>query len=550
MITWIQNTVRKHTMLIFVFLLLVVAIPFVFTIGAAPGFEKAGHSLLERPFFNYNLGSIDDQRRIFGDAEVSIYLQAGFMALSGGQLQEYALQRVAALFLADVHGLPKPSQKQLTDHLATLRLFQNEQGQFDARRYADFTDSLNNNPQLTRSDVARVLAEDVRMMQVQEIIAGPGYVLPAEVRSQLVRSGTEWTVSVATADFNDFTPEVPVNELNLAAWFDENIVRYQTPTRVSVDYVTFSPASHVGEVAFTEDELLAFYKSNPARFPGSADADAAATDSEVIPLALRSAVESALRDELAARRAAMVASDFAVALVDRKIVRDSAGLEDLIATFNATRRTAPLLSATATPTELNWPADAVQAAFKLNERRFFSDPFTLADGSTIVLLWNNTIEPSVPSLEQVRDAVVRDFTAAERRRMFVEAGSRWRADLAARVSAGQTLEAAAAAMGTPKFEVMSYPTFARQNPPEGIEPAALSALEQTTVGSLSGFIPTGQKGVLVHVVARKEPSIDENSPEYAMARTQLARLSASLGQNVVLSALVERELGKSGAIEP
>lgn len=550
MISWIQVTFQKHTKLIFVFLLLVVAIPFVFTIGAAPGIGKAGHELLKRPFFNYNLGSDDDQRRIFGDAELSIYLQAGFMALSGGQLQDYALQRVAALHIADVHGLPQPSQKQLTDHLATLRLFQNEQGQFDAKRYADFTDSLKGNTEISRGDVARVLADDVRLIQVQEIISGPGYVLPAEVKSQIVRGGTEWTVSVAATDFNAFTPDVPVNELNLAAWFEENIARYQTPTRVSVDYVSFKPADFAHDVAFTEDELLAFYRANPARFPGSADDATAAADTGAIPLALRSAVESALRTELASKRAARTASDFAFAVFDRKIARGSTALEDLIKSYKATRQTAPLISASETPGELNWPANVSQEAVRLGEQRYFSDPLSLPDGSTIILLWNETILPGTPALAQVRDAVVRDFTAAERSRMFAEAGRRWREDLAARVAAGQTLEAAAAAMGTPKFQVVGYPAFARQTPPEGIEPAALSALEQTAVGELSGFTRSGQKGIVVHVAARKEPAVDENSPEFTMARTQLARLSANLGQNVVLSALVERELGKSADLEP
>jgi peptidyl-prolyl cis-trans isomerase D len=379
---------------------------------------------------------------------------------------------------------------------------------------------------------------------VQEIISGPGYVLPSEIRSQLVRGGTEWTVSVATADFNAFTPDVPVNELNLAAWFEQNIERYQTPTRVSVDYVSFKPAEFAQDVTFTEDELLAFYKANPARFPGSTDDTTAAADSGGIPLAFRGAVEGALRTELASKRAARAAETFAEAILDRKIVRGSTGLEDLIKTHKATRNTAPLFSASEPPKELNWPASVAQEAFNLSDRRYYSGPLSLADGSTIILLWNETIPPATPTLAQVRDAVVRDFTAAERRRMFVEAGRQWRDALAARMASGQSLEAAAAAMGTPKFEVVGYPAFSRRTPPEGIAPAALSALEQTGVGELSGFIPTGEKGILVHVAARKEPAIDENSPEYAAARTQLARLSANLGQNVVLSALVERELGK------
>jgi peptidyl-prolyl cis-trans isomerase D len=550
MITWIQVTFQKHTKLIFLFLLLVIAIPFVFTIGAAPGIGKAGHKILERPFFGYNLGSADDQRRIFGDAELSVYLQAGFMALDGSQLQDYALQRVAALHIADVNGLPQPTPKQLTDHLATLRLFQSPEGPFDSKRYTDFTDSLKNNQEITRADVARVLADDVRLQQVQAIISGPGYVLPEEVKSQMVRAMTEWTISVASADFEAFTPDVAVNELNLNAWFDENIARYQIPARVSVDYVSFKPADYMQEVSFTEAELLAFYKANPSRFPGSADDASAATDVDTVPLAFRGAVEAALRTELASKRATRVASDFAYAIFTGGVARGSPALDELIARYKVSRQSAPLFTAAEAPKELGWPATVAQEAFRLSEQKYYSEALPVSDGSAVVLLWNETVPPSTPTLAEVRDAVVRDYTSAERRRLFVDAGNRWRAELQSRVASGMTLEAAAAAMGAPKLEVVNYPAFPRRQPPENVEPAVLSALEQTPTGGISGFIPTGTKGLLVNVISRKEPAVDESTPEYTAAREQLALRAASLGQNLVLAGLVERELGKTADIEP
>lgn len=543
MISWIQVTFQKHTKLIFVFLLLVVAIPFVFTIGAAPGFGKAGHKMLQKPFFNYDLGKAEDQQRIIGDAEISVFLQAGFMALNGAQLQDYAFQRTAALYLADTHGIPKPTSTELTEHLSKLRLFQNAEGQFDSKRYADFTDSLKSNPQLTRADIARVLADDVRLAKVQEIISGPGYVLPAAVRTQVRQAGTEWSVDVASTDFEAFTPEVPVNELNLAAYFEANAPRYATPPRVSVDYVAFKAADYASDVSFTEDELLAFYLRNPARFPTSAED--ASTDSSAIPAAIRATVENTLRDELASRRAARVASDFAFALFNQNIVRNSTGMDDLIAGYRATRKSAPPFAANQTPQELNWTPTIAQAAFSLNEQRFFSDPLPTPDGATVVLLWNNTIPESMPSLAEVRDAVVADFKDSERARMFAEAGARWREELQAKIAGGMSLQAATASMTSPKFEVVSHPAFTLRNPPEKVDGAVLNALDQTAVGSVSGLIRSGTKGLFVNVVSRREPPVDDASPEYQAAREQLSRLAAGLGQNLVLAELVERELSRT-----
>lgn len=553
MISWIQVTFQKHTKLIFLFLLLVIAIPFVFTIGATPGIGKAGHKILEKPFFGYNLASADDQRRIFGDAELSVYLRAGYMALDGSQLQDYALQRAAALHLADTYGLPAPSPKQLTDHLAGLRVFQNAEGQFDAKRYADFIDSLNSNPRLTRAEVARVMNDDVRATQIQEILSGPGYVLPPEVKSQVERAGTEWTVSVASTDFAAFTPQIVINELSLGAFFDQNIARYQTPPRVSVDYVTFKPSAYVNDVKFTEDDLLAFYKANPARFPVPTDDAKAGADAapptDAIPPALHAAVESALRTSLASKHAASVASDFDFAIFDQKIERASTGLDELISRYKVTRQKAPLFTASAPPKELGWTDTIAKEAFKLNEQRYFSDPLPLADGSVVVLFWNETVPETTPALADVRDAVVRDFTNVERRRMFVEAGAKWRAALQAKISSGMTLEAAAASLASPKFEVVNYGPFTRRKPPEKIEPTVLAALDQTPVGQLSGFTTSGQKGLLVDVVAKKELAVDDSSPEFAAARDQLARISANVSQTLILSELVKSELDKTSDLD-
>ena len=40
MISWIQITFEKHTKVFLAFLLIVITVPFVFTIGAAPGIGR------------------------------------------------------------------------------------------------------------------------------------------------------------------------------------------------------------------------------------------------------------------------------------------------------------------------------------------------------------------------------------------------------------------------------------------------------------------------------------------------------------------------------
>src|SRR5690606_13771695 len=114
MISWLQITFQKHFRVLFLVLLVVLIVAFVFTIGAMPGMGQAGPKIRPRDFFGANLGSPEDTGRVFGDANLSVFLRVGYPALDQAQLQDYALQRHAGLHLANELNLPAPSTEQLT----------------------------------------------------------------------------------------------------------------------------------------------------------------------------------------------------------------------------------------------------------------------------------------------------------------------------------------------------------------------------------------------------------------------------------------------------
>src|SRR4051812_47994104 len=167
MISWIQKTFQQHFRAIFAIMLAVLIISFVFTIGA-PGISgRADRKILTRPFFGVNLSSQVDQQKIYGDANLSILLRAGYAALEGAQLQQFALQRQASLAFADKLNVPAPSNDEIAEYVKGLRGFQGPNGQFDPKRYADFRDSLKSNPRLRESDVSRILSDDIRAERAQ-----------------------------------------------------------------------------------------------------------------------------------------------------------------------------------------------------------------------------------------------------------------------------------------------------------------------------------------------------------------------------------------------
>lgn len=551
MISWIQTTFQRHTKLLVFFLLVAVTIPFVFTIGAAPGIGRAGPKTLEQDFFGHNLGSEQEARKIFRDGNLSAQLKGAFQ-ISGAQLQQYSLSRIAGLALADELGIPAPTPKQLSDHIAALPVFQNEQGAFDAARYKAFEDSLRAGGEISAADVTRVLRDDARMAALGGVLGGPGYVLPAEIGEQLARADTSWTIAVATLDYAAFDPGVTVTDAALQKFHDDNSFRYEIPARPRLSIVEFKAADFLPPVSPTEAEARAYYNANAARFPAPADAKA---DGAAPALSLdgganapkddfpkvRAQVEAAMKQDAARRAASQAANDFTVALFERKLAPNSA---DLTAFLAAMRRPATALAPftfDAPPADRTWLANYSEQIGRLDANRHFSDPLPTPDGYAI-LLWNETLAAYKPMLSEVRERVAADYRESEKRRRFVEHGRAVRARLQSALQAGKSFADAAQAE---KLEVKAYPAFTLRQPPEDLPFQAFGALQTLEAGKVAEMAATGEKGYFVFAAEKKLPDTSAANPRFAEVREQMMRFAAQAGEAALLNALVEAELKRT-----
>lgn len=555
MISWIQKTFQQHFRVIFLVLLVMIIIAFVFTIGASPGLGEAGTKALDRPFYGLNLGNQEDQQRLFRDAGVSVFLQAGFSALGGEQLQAYALQRHAALHLADQLQVPGPSNADLVDYVKTLRAFAGENGSFDPARYAQFRDNLKVDATFTERDVSRILSDDYRYTQVQKLLAGPGYVLPVDVKQQLARAEAKWTIAVASTDYAAFSPAIDSSEANLTKFFEENAFRYEIPPQVSVRAVRFPAAAYTSQVPIDDAAVRALYDSNPARFPkpvgadgkpavtvnatGTADADFAA---------VRAQVEAEFKLDRARNLAARAASDLSLALFEGKVA--ASATEAFLAARKLQSTPIAPFSRIAPPAELGGSPDLAAEAFRLGTARHFSDALPTPDGS-VVLLWQESVPARQPLFAEVRAQVAADYAEDQKRKRFVESGRAARAQVESLVRAGKSLEQALAApVGGLSFTVQSIPAFTLREPPATLEPAVFGALESLDQGSLSEMITTGSKGILVHVAGKALPPTDESNPRFVETRSQIAAFVGSRTAGDYLNEMVEKELAKTAPATP
>ena len=549
MISWIQRYFQHHFRIVFALVLLATIISFIIAFGPGSNLSRnAGQRApLTREFFGYNLGSSDDQARLFGDANLSATLQTGYSSLDSSDLQNYALQRAAALSLADQFHIPATTNQEITDFIKGLRAFAGEDGSFDAKRYETFRDSLKANPRLTEATVRRVLADDVRAEKVKKVLAGPGYVLPADVKAQVERADSTWTIGVATADYASYHPDIPVSDLALAKFFEENSFRYTIPARAVVSVAYFPATAYTGAISVTESDVRNYYTANPGRWPNPAAKPGAKADPAADYAAVRPQVEASLKLEQAQRVAAKVASDLSFALYDGKVAIGSPAFDALLAAQHVTVKPLAPFTREAGPAELGGSPEIAAEAFKLGETRAYSDALSAPDGA-VVLFWKETQPPRQPTLAEVRAQVVADYTDNEKRKRFVETGRLLRSTIETRLKAGDTFEtavAAAASATSTKVEAKLLPPFSRRTPPKDADASVLGALDRLEKGRVSDMSIVKDQGVLLYAADKKVPDLSESGTAYTAMRAQLAAVNARIGTSSYLAQIVEQELKKS-----
>ena len=552
MITWIQRYFQKHFRLVFCVILIAVALPMVVVYSSSgAGNASGGSKELNRPFFSVNLDNPEQARRLFVDAGLSAQLKAGYNALQGSQAQQYALQRVAALALADELHLPAPTAEQIAKYVTTLRAFQDEQGHFDQKRYTNFGDALKTGGQLNISDVNRVLRDDTRLEQLSKLVGGPGYVLPSDIKQQLVRADSTWTVQIAALDYTGFNPSITVTDEALKKFYEENSFRYDVPTRPRISYVEFKGSDFLPPVGPTEAEARAFYQANIASFPVPADpakkeAAPATTATDNFPK-VREQVETAMKNSASVRASSKAANDLTLALFERKLTANSPELASFLESQRLKVVSVAPFAPDYPPQDKTWLGAYTEQLMRLNKDRFFSDPIMTND-SYAVLLWNETLPEYKPLLNEIRDRVATDFKDSEKRRLFIARGKALHGQLqaAAKKSAAEFASAAA----TEKLEVKSFANFTLRQPPADMPPQGASMLQQLQSGQVSEMSATAEKGFFVFVQEKKLPDLSPSNPRYVEAQKQLMQFTAGSNEMSYLSDLVEQELKKTAPATP
>jgi len=551
MISWIQRYFQRHFRIIFSVLLAVTIISFIFTIGSTPGIGRADRRVVVRDFFGRNLASQEELSGLLGDARISAFLQYG-ADVTGDRLQAYALQRAAALHFADEMHIPRISDTDVTDYIKSLRVFAGNDGRFDVSRYNLFRTGLKNNGFFSEPDIARVLREDARMGRIQQLLAGPGYVLPGEVRSVIVKADTTWTIETATVNYADFDPGINPTDAEISKFFSENAFRYTVPPRVSVDYVQFPAGAFTAQNVPTDAEVREYYDANPAKFPkpSAAKTPAAKPDAAAKPdpaadfRAIQPLVRVMLQSERAMKSAVKEASDLAYAIYEGKVTRGSS-LDSFLAARKLKASSLAPFTRDSGPSELGGSRQIASAAFELNGDRYYSEGIPSPDGA-VVLFWKESLPAHEPALADVREKVRADAIDDMKRKRFTDFGRTLRASVERRMKAGETFDKAAGeAGGAVKVAVKTYPPFTYRDQPHDVDQSVIEALARLDKGSVSDMAITADKGYLVYAADKKVPPLNESNARYVQVRAQLATVYSQTDSYSILAEVTDKELKRS-----
>lgn len=535
MISWIQHHLIRHGRWLFLFLLAIIIVAFVFTIGATPGCTTDRSGYEENLFYGIDLNSSRESEVITEKVLLSAILN-GQQISSDEQFQNQLTSRIALLHLAEEIGVPSPSQETLSKYITTKAIFRGDDGEFSADSYTKFVDSIESNPLTSQGLVIAVLEEDYRINQIGSVLSGPGYTLPSEAIAQTQRNATELNLAIAELKYADFTPEIALEETSLREYYDANTLRYEIPERIKASYVFFDLEGYVGKVPqpseaelqehfiSKQDVFVADYestKSEPTEPDAGAEAEMPKEPDTVTFSDVRDAVTQSYLIEQETRMANEAAQSFAYTLYRDEIKRDSAAFKALLKNENLSlTKIEPYTIAAASQRAL--PSEFLESAFKLGGNRYYSDAYAV-NGGFAVLLYEGRIAPEIPEYEAVQSEVINDYKTDEKRRLFNEKGQSLQAELKTKIVQGIDFTEAAKALG---LSTVSFETFSVQEAPRELNRSALQLAHGMQSGEVSPMLTSDGKGIFVYLANKTVPEIASDNEELKQAEDFLARYAS------------------------
>ena len=409
MLSNIQVFLEKNRKWLFGFLLIVIIVPFVFTIGSMPGLVggKRSHKLR---LFGYDLSDRKQQEEVVRNGALSVALQTGNEENAWMEsAQGYAFYRLLLLSMARDLRLPNPSESALGEFVKTRALFQDKDGQFKPELYNTYLENWKQRFGKAYS-LRNLLEEDYRCEQVRSIIMKGGFVLPNETVAFFKNMKATYQLDYIVVKNEEPLPE-KVHENALHDYYDAHKADYQVGQRADVTLLFFENKKYAEAIPnLSEKDFEAYFEAHKSEFKDK--------DKEPVLKDVHDRVRTALETEHMSHIALESASQFVMQVYEKNLVMESEAWKELLDKndIRCIHSIAPY-SRDNIPEKKGLSKEVLQTAFDLNEDHFLSDPVPVKNGVVVVAL-NKFLPPYLPELDAVREKLTADVKADQRKRAF------------------------------------------------------------------------------------------------------------------------------------
>lgn len=513
-ITWLNGATRKHHRIIFAFLLVVVAVSFVFY-GSGQGGGLGQH-----PRY---LG-VD----LYNPRSVERHEDALRLGGAPSDPRQHTLEiclGIARKHLADQLNLPQPAEAEVQERLRLLVGGRGAEAP-DAKAFEALFSAVQQRLGCNRAEALsrlQVVIEDtLRWERAAALLAGPGHASAAAIRKVIEDTTARWTVEVAQLDAATFAPAIADDLAKARAHFAANAESHRIPARLTLRAATFpAPAGNAARPVTDEEAMTHAYNF--------------ATELGIAPGKVEEALKTR-RAEIEGRVRARAATEEAAARIGDDLAERfpgpkpaAAALEAWLKSQGATVRDLPAFDA-GSETEKSMPGippAALEAAAALGGEGWHTDVYATTAGP-LLLLVQDRVPSRLPGFEEVRDKALAGWREAERGRLLILRANEAGKTLATAVDQGKDFAETARGLG---LTVLPAPTpFTEADTPEtlrGLNLPTLAVLSETAVGKVGSPLRVAGGGfAFLRVVKREAPPVDTAGESFRRVLAQVERQHA------------------------
>jgi hypothetical protein len=392
---------------------------------------------------------------------------------------------------------------------------------------------------LTAGDFENYVRQSLIIQQLQQAIGLTGdLITPQEAAAAYERDHQELSAQIVFFSASNYLSSVTVTPAAVAQFYTNYLAEYRLPDRVQVSYVAFELTNYLArakaEWAKTNFDTVVedYFRQAGANYENSRS-PAEAKD-KIREELIRARAGSAARKE---------ANEFASAVFSQEPARP----ENLAAVAKqkglSVYVTAPFAGKFG-PEEFTAPPGLTKAAFGLTSEEPFAGPIA-GPTAAYVLAFNKRLPSEIPSLDQIRERVTREYQLQAATLLARHAGTNFVHTLTG-MTTNRSFASLCVAAGL-QPQVLPAFSLSTQELPELGERTELNQLKQavftTSVGKASDFVATSDGGFVVYVQSRLPIDQAKMNTDLAQYTTALSRERQNEAYGQWVSQEASRQLG-------